>query len=972
MRHIKKSPKKLPLVVAMVGCLYGAAAIAQPQSQQQPPEEDEAQQQPQTGQQLDRITVTGSLLRRVEFDSTSPVQVVTAETEVATGKMDVAEFLQQSSIASSSMQLNHQFSGFVVEGGTGVQSLSLRGLGAQRTLVLLNGSRPGPAGTRGQVGSFDLNVIPSAIIQRVEILKDGGSSIYGSDALAGVANVITRRNIDRPEITASFRAPFESGGDVVDLSAATGWNFGGGNIAVAASYYAHSALKRFDRDFLACPEDMVWDADGNRVDREDRSIIAGSPLSGCNNLYVDTVIDAVTGVRYIPSPDGQTIGMIPGYRPRRNQNFSATNPQAFYEDVLNFDFVGRADIINRQERVSLYGSADFALGSNVNWTSEVLYNQRKTEARGLRQFFPLTGGATAAFAGYDYANSPDYVTPVPSGIAQPIMPFYSDQDIKVDYIYVNTGFDGTLPFRDWTWSANASHSRSKGDYSGLSIRASVSGDVEFDDTAPRVDYFHPDFLSGRRIQDLVDTIGVWHTGTTTYEQTVFNGVVTGELFDLPAGAVAMALGGELRKYSIDDQPSELSRSGDLWGQSSADVTKGDDTVKELFTEIEVPLLKGLPAIESLTLNMSGRWFKYDSVEDSDNVWKLGLGWRINPSLQLRATKGTSFRAPGLYELYLGNQTAFASQLSLDPCINWNESTNDFIRANCAAAGIPDDYTGAASSATVITGGGAGVLRPETSNAFTAGIVFTPTFAPLSIAVDYFSFEVQDQISTLGSAAILGGCYGSPVYPNNFCSMFDRNAANHDTDPFKIERVRASYVNVNRQKTRGYDLLVRYDDDFSFGRLTVESQFTKMIEDAEQLFDPGVADGFETDNRLGIVSRPKLVGNVITSLRRGDWTYNWGMRYVGATQPVALQEEFTYLGRPNTFRDITADSRLYHSFSVNFQQPNWSMMLGLSNAFDKAPPTMSTGTATRYGNVPAFATQYDYYGRTLFARYNYRF
>src|SRR5690606_28852820 len=131
------------------------------------------------------------------------------------------------------------------------------------------------------------------------------------------------------------------------------------------------------------------------------------------------------------------------------------------------------------------------------------------------------------------------------------------------------------------------------------------------------------------------------------------------------------------------------------------------------------------------------------------------------------------------ELYLGNQTGFLSQLSIDPCILWNESNNDFIRANCAAAGIPGDYTGAASSATIISGGGLGVLEPERSTAFSAGFVFTPTSVNLSVAVDYFEFDVNDQIGQLGAGAILGGCYGSPVYPNSFCNLFDRNSG---TDP----------------------------------------------------------------------------------------------------------------------------------------------------------------------------------------------
>ena len=125
--------------------------------------------------------------------------------------------------------------------------------------------------------------------------------------------------------------------------------------------------------------------------------------------------------------------------------------------------------------------------------------------------------------------------------------------------------------------------------------------------------------------------------------------------------------------------------------SSAVTTKGDDNVKEIFAEAEVPLLKGKPMFESLSLNLSARAFDYASVHDDDFVWKAGLSWQINPTVRLRATKGTSFRAPGLYELYLGNLSGFLAQTSIDPCLKWGESNNDFLKANCAAAGIPADY-----------------------------------------------------------------------------------------------------------------------------------------------------------------------------------------------------------------------------------------------------------------------------------------
>ena len=976
--------RKLPLCIAMLGCLYGGAALAQVAPTPKTAEEQEQAKQEEAKKpqvrELEKITVTGSLLRRLEYDTTSPVQVLTADVSVDIGQVNTAEFLQKSSVAAGSTQISNQFAGFVVEGGTGVQTVSLRGLGAQRTAVLLNGQRPGPAGTRGQVLAFDLNVIPQSILQRAEIVKDGSSSIYGSDAVAGVVNLITRKNFDGWEFGISGRVPQHGGAETVSVSLANGWNFGKGNIAAAAEYYIQEPLRFRDRDYLECAKDLFTDANGNSIDRQDRSIVANTGLGGCSgsNLYANTAIDAFTGLRYIPSPTGNTIGLIPGYRPRTNAGYGAGNTgQAFYEDQLNFDFWKEQQLIDRQERFSLFVSSDFSFG-DVNWTTDALYNSRSTDTFRFRQFFPLTGGTTAP-AGFRYTDGSSFSSLVPSGVAQPIMPFRSQQKVQIDYYYLRTGLDGLLFNSDtWAWSTNLSYTRSDGDYSVLAILNSKSGDVSAAlrpktlGRAPLVNYFDPGFLNGTRMDELQAAVGSWETGNTVYDQLLFNGVMTGEVFELPAGPIGAAIGAEYRRFSIDDQPSLAESTGDFWGQSSAVKTKGTDKVKEIFGEVEIPLLKGKPMFESLSLNLSARAFDYDSVEDSDYVWKAGLSWQVIPSVRLRATKGTSYRAPGLYELFLGNLSSFVGQAAIDPCINFGQSTNDNIRRNCAAVGVPPTFPGGTSSATVFSQGGAGVVKPETSRAFTGGIVFTPTAWPISVALDYFEIEVNNQIAQLTAGTILGGCYGADVFPNDFCSLFERNPANHPTAPSAITNVFQKYVNVNQQKVRGMDLLTRFDKDFSFGKLEVEGQATYVTEDFEEFFSSSAASGFTSTNRNGAIGRPKLSANLRTALKRGDFSYTWFMNYVDQTQSLTLNPITTYFGYTGAVRDIVAEDRLYHTVSVRYNQPKWSVLFGIQNLLDDEPPTVSSGVATRYGNVPAFATQYDLLGRSFFTRLDIKF
>ncbi|MGL6290266.1 MAG: TonB-dependent receptor domain-containing protein [Silanimonas sp.] len=962
-RH--KSLARVPLALAVMTSLYGPYLFAQ---QAQPEEEtnEEATQEGEQPKQLERVTVTGSLISRLGFDSISPVQIITADTSATLGQLDTASILQTSNVAAGSTQISNQFSGFVVEGGNGVQTLSLRGLGANRTLVLLDGRRPGPAGTRGQVGAFDLNVIPSVILQRIELLKDGGGSVYGSDAVAGVVNLITRKSVDRPTLSVLTNLPFESGGSNYQIAGATGWDFDNGSVVAAFQYFDSEPLLREDRDYFACPRDLVRNANGDLIDRVDRSVIGNTSLGGCNNLYANTVIDTRTGLRYIPSPNGVTIGPIPGYRPRTNAPATGGNP-AFYEDVLNYDFMGSAHIFSDQDRTSLFSSADFTFG-DVNWTGQVLYTNRETKSRQFRQFFPAIDGRPFGFG----------TTSTTPYIIQPIMPFKSDANIDVDYWYFSSTFSGGFGSdSSWGWRADTTYSRSSGDYTVLAINRDLTGDVQLDRNGGGVpiNYLSPALLSGAGMQGLIDRIGQSHTGNTVYTQLVANATINGDLFETPAGMAGAAFGTEFRRISIDDTPSEFEQGGFAWGQSGAQPTRGKDYVSEIFGEVEVPVLAGLPLVEQLTFNGSARMFKYDTVADSDYVWKVGMGWQIIPSLRLRATNGTSYRAPGLYELYLGNLTSFVGQLGIDPCIDWGNSNNPNIRTNCAAAGVPANYTGAGSSATVVTGGGLGVVKPETSKSFTTGLVFTPEFANISASLDYFEIEVRDEIATLSGNAIVGSCYALPVFPNDFCNLFTRNPGNAAVNPYNITEVRASFLNINRQKVRGYDLNVRWDGDFSFGKIEVESQFTYTMEDVRLLFSNSQASGFNSDDRNGEISRPKLVGDIRTSLERGDLTYTWGVRYVDSTDNLGVGGFVTpaaYFGNPNPVYDSKAESAVYHTASVLYRQADWDLLVGVENVFDKEPPTVSAGTATVFGNVPAFATQYDWLGRSLFARFNYRF
>jgi iron complex outermembrane receptor protein len=945
------------------------------------PAEDEARQ--------DKIVVTGSLLARDEFASSSPIQVITAEVATLEGLVDTAALLQGSSLAAGSTQLNNTFQNFVTNGGLGAQTIDLRGCGDTRTLVLIDGKRPGPSGTRGAIGALDLNVLPQSIISRVEVLKDGASTIYGSDAVCGVVNIITRDSVDSLELNFDISRPFDSGGEQYSASAAWGFQLGdNANFTLSAEYNLSEELDTSERDYLDCPRDYVRDPNGGGlIDRLNYSATATNPNSNCSNLYFNTVIDAFSGERLVPSPDGSTIptffgAVIPGYRPRVGTGVDPNTGALYYEDILDAPFLDNQDFIPRSENVSLFATADVDLGG-MTWDSELLYSQRKTEVEGWRQFFPIVGSAINALGNnpaFSYINDPTYVNSA-GALVQMVAPFPTQNKVDIDYYYASSSLSGGFNpgFMDkWSWKVDGTYSRGEGTYGGNIIRTSLSGDWNYDgvaDTdgdgvpdlvpAPTIDFLDPDILSGANVDDLVAAIGAYDEGSTVYEQTTLTGVLAGELFDLPAGPLGLGLGAEYREFSIDDTPGVYSQLGDNWGYTTAGPTRGDNSVTEVFAEISVPLIKGAPLAEDVEFSGSIRAFDYD-FGGSDSIYKLGLNWQITPTVRARSSYGTSYRAPALFELFLKNQTGFQSQTAVDPCINWADSSNPNLQANCAAAGIPDSYTGAGnSSATIVTNGGGTDLDPETGDSFTAGVIWTPTFADINIALDYYEIEIEDQITSLSGRQIVASCYVGSTYPNDFCDLFDRDAST-----FKIDNVMAPTVNIDSQSQRGLDLEVRYTNEFNFGTLTVDSSVNWALERYVNVFGSTFNAGIDNNDFNGTIGYPSVVGNASIRLDRGDWTYTWFTDFIGRQDDNRyydddLNEPTSYFGIPGLYKAYT-EAQWEHGASVRWQGDTWTLTGGINNIFDEHPPQVSPDVVqTSAGNSPLYATGYDYRGRRVF-------
>ncbi|HQR91313.1 MAG TPA: TonB-dependent receptor, partial [Caulobacter sp.] len=285
-----------------------------------------------------------------------------------------------------------------------------------------------------------------------------------------------------------------------------------------------------------------------------------------------------------------------------------------------------------------------------------------------------------------------------------------------------------------------------------------------------------------------------------------------------------------------------------------------------------------------------------------------------------------------------------------------------VADNCAADGIPSTHTGAGSSATVTSGGGKGALEAETSKAVTYGVIWTPSFADLNVAVDYFEIEVNDEITRLGAARIVAGCYRSLTFATDpLCNLFTRTPGSN-----LINSVTNNYLNIAEQANRGIDLTVRYGQELPWdSKLTVDLQTTWQLEDTTALFAGTTID------ENGFVGDPDWTGQLNFRLTKGDWTGFWGIDMVGKASDAEDYADKNAAG--TTFYKIHTEFTAYHSLSLQKKFDDWSILGGVANVFSEEPPAVSLGQGN-YSTVGSsvLASQYDYFGRRLFVNITARF
>ncbi|MDT7530526.1 TonB-dependent receptor [Sphingopyxis sp. SE2] len=988
----------------------------------------------------DEIIVTGSRIAKSEFTSADPIQVIDPETAKLQGQVQLADVLQSTPAAQGSIQINSAISNrFVANGGNDVQTVSLRGLGAERTLVLINGRRAGSAGIRGSVAPFDLNVLPLSVVRQVEILKTGASSIYGSDAVAGVVNILTRDDLDGFEAGGLSSITEHGGGESYGADASFGKTFDRGHFFATVDIFRQQNLTRRDRGFLFCSEEYLKrEADGSRADIVDFRTGRPACSSTQANMIVFSDFSGVDENGFptfgpgLIAPNGQAIfaGQYGNEFAGVGIPINAYNPIGVFgpDNFFGVNFDGPStgalnqfepaeqgsDVFSSVRRVSAFVEGAYDVTDGITAYGEFLFSNRKSHNNGVQriELQQFTGASMLPFFLCDptqYNCDPGDMGDPLNGefggnlILRPRVLVKSQAQADVDYYRGVLGLRGEIGAA-WKWDVHGQHSRSDASYTqdviyqdaiaSQSLRTrSCAGTVtairgveciDIDFTDPRVlrgDFTAQEraFLTGRE------------TGRTLFEQSSAEALLTGKLLTLPAGPVGVAFGANIRRDEIDDTPGEATLAGNVANFTTSGITAGRTVSKELFGEVELPLLAGVPMIERLTLSAAARYTHVEATarggaQDSfsDTTWKVGADWAVTDWLRFRGTWGTSFRAPALFELFLQDQTGFLGQSDIDPCIQTAArlaagAISQRIFDNCAADGIAPDYAGGIGPATIVSGGGLGRLEPETSTAKTVSVILTPDLSgalwgglKTRLAVDYFDIKVRDEIALLGAANILTGCYDSENFASEaFCGLFTRTASGPDAQ--SVASVTDRYVNISRQQGRGVDVSLAVDQDLgNLGSLTFRAQMTWQVEDKVELFP-----GTEIDDN-GKIGNPKWVGDFNLGWTKDKWTLFYGLDVTGAAsnEEDLLRAQGGDPCRTSSFRpggrfcpDVSVPATFYHSLSLSRDVADrFRITLGVANLFDTPPPRVSTvvtATPPVIGQAPAFGTQYDYLGRRFF-------
>ena len=894
--------------------------------------------------ELDRIEVTGSRIKRADIESASPVFVIQREEIERTGLTSVGDLLQDLPIAGAA--LNTQFN----NGGNGATTLDLRNLGTNRLLVLLNGRRF----VSGITGVVDLNNIPVAVIKRIEILKDGASAIYGSDAISGVVNIITRDDFEGMQANAYFgQFESENDGEIQSYDFSIGTTSDRGSVFFSASYVKNEDVFARDRAISAEPQFGTGNAFGSSGTPQGR---IGAAVLGSFTLTTD------------PGADVANLGAA-AFRPG---DFSSGGPG---DGADRFNFAPDNYLLTPQERTNIFTQGTYDVTDDIRMSVEASYNNRSSNQllAPTPLFLGLFGSNLAANVGV--------------GAQNPFNPFGVDLNAsswllgrrlieagprifnqEVDSYRFSAGLEGSFEAMDryFDWDMNYTYGdirrsdTNDGQINVQRVQRALSNECVTDPNCVPLNVFggipgnpNPEAGDpGSITPEMVDFITFIAQENRGNQLRNYTANLTGELFELPAGPLGFATGYEYRQVEGFDSPDALVTAGITSG-NSRQPTSGSVSVDEFYLELAVPILSGITGAERLDLSIAGRWSDYDTFGSTTNG-KIGIEWQPIDDLLLRATYSQGFRAPTISELFAGQGDSFP--MLSDPCSDFlglqdpAAAQPPNVVNNCVSQGVPADGSYVQANSQIrITVGSNPNLTPETSDSITFGLVYSPSWLDgLDITLDYYNIELENAISAIGSQTILSACASGL----QLCNLIQRGNIGQVTD------VLAAGVNVAALEVEGVDILTSYafpETDWGFFRIVWDAAYQGTN---EQVVPDFINGGSVTTNFLGFnqgdVAFARWKSNLDINWSYGDWEATYGMQYIhGSNETCAVPAAFGFCNLDRD-GDGTNEARhiggtTYHDAQVSYHLSEYDTRLsfGVQNLWDKNPPLSTTAFANSF-------------------------
>jgi iron complex outermembrane recepter protein len=862
------------------GVMFAGSALCVGNAQAQEPGQSVA------GSQVEEVLVTGSRIAREGVDSSTPVTIIGVEDIKLSGVANIEKVLSDAPQFVGST--NGGATANTVPGGTA--DVNLRGFGASRNLVLVNGRR---FAIYGPEQVTDLNTIPTALIERTEVVTGGSSAVYGSDAITGVVNFIMRDDFEGVEATAqtSYDSPTDTPTYNIDLTVGGNFAEGRGNAVVSVNYMNRGAITRGERGdwaFFSLSDGCVTPESFSRTQ-------PGVPLSvpaGSNCRAAGGVPGLIAGGSG-DIPNGRFTGVPLFNSPQSNAGLNSALAAAGLNGMGSRGFT--FDDAGTSVRPALTPQDDFNLGPDnylqvpqerwmVNAFSHYDFAEKATgylefhfsNNRVDQQLAPTNIGGPFLFNTNNPYLSPQMQevlrqldiaetgpTTVTTGTSSRLNnPNDGFAVLNVGRRLVEVGLRENISDRNvwrmalgvrgdlgdvsenflrglsydvyYTFARTEETSRQSGNVSRSRFQAAL---LSSGGAAPLLNIF------GRNISDAaVDAISIGATNVTEAELQVAAATLSGQAFDLPAGPVAFSVGAEWRYASSEFVPDEFLRSGDVVGFNPGLPTEGDVTAKEVFAEVRVPIIGDLPFVQSLTANGALRRSDYDLAGVGKvSTYLYGLDWRLNEDIAFRGQFQRAIRAPNVADLFGGLRQSV--EPATDPCSDRQPASQrtDAVRALCVASGVPDAavFGAGVQPNTIIPAlfGGNPNVGEEESDTRTFGVVLTPAIIPrLAVTLDYFDITLDGAIAQLGGGLnnTLNLCFNVIQDINSeFCQAINRNPVTGEISvPFYAEIRQA---NTGALETSGYDLQARYGWDIGWGlfgngsNFNVSSAWTKTKE-----------------------------------------------------------------------------------------------------------------------------------------------